>query len=444
MPSKWLQPLAGLLVSAGVALAQSPAAPSRPVPFSVQTVSSTGDLSPAAPGTPPPGLADQGLPGSPWVADHSALPSSGPAGQCVDEITTDGSRTWFRAEYLYWWVREQKTPALAGTVPLGIAMMDQLPPGSITPLFGGTGDRIHYNGQSGARFTGGVWTDPSQTLGFEASFFQLGKNNLNFIRRTIGDPVVGPVFNDPVAAQQVILLPIDPTVQTSTVSINATNQLWGAELNALRRGTAIFFADRLDLLCGFRYAQFDETLDEFAAVKAPPGSNLASIGTFDNFSVHNRFYGPQIGFVSRWTYGNWFVDTTGKLALGILDREAHVNGGTGLVIPGTTSVGLPGGILAQPSNSGSFENARFSVLSELTFNGGYQIASGAKVFVGYNFLCINNVVRAGGLIDQVDSRQVPGLNFPNPPPPDALRPRTDFRDARFWAHGFNAGIELKY
>ncbi len=437
MAGKWFHTLSGLIASAGLALAQPPL-PMPPTPPTPEPIPAPAQRAPESVTTMP---AFSGTP-APAEYGHAYGPSEVYGGHCCDAGCTDGGRGWARAEYLYWQVREQKTPVLAGTVPLPLAVDGDLPPNAILPLFGDSGDRIHYSGQSGVRVSAGTWTDGGQEWGVEGVYLWVSEDALRFRRTTAGDPVVGPTFDDPVANRRVIIVPSAPDRQTASVNIDATNQIWGAELNGRRRGCALFFADRLEWICGFRYLQFDETLDVFSAIN-PVLPDAVALQTFDNFSVHNRFLGPQAGFTSKWEYCSWFVDFTGKLGLGALHREARINGGSTLQVPPATNVGLPGGILAQPTNSGNFDNVRFSVLSEVTINGGYQLASGVRAFVGYNFLFINNVIRAGGLIDQVDSGQVPGLAFPDPPA-GVGRPRTEFGDARFWVHGINAGFEITY
>ena len=64
--------------------------------------------------------------------------------------------------------------------------------------------------------------------------------------------------------------------------------------------------------------------------------------------------------------------------------------------------------------------------------------------VGYNFLYVDQLIRAGDQINPVDDRQVrssagfdPTANPTHPQPPS-------FRDTRFWAQGLNLGLEITY
>ena len=123
-----------------------------------------------------------------------------------------------------------------------------------------------------------------------------------------------------------------------------------------------------------------------------PGSGLPSGSTFDNFSVHSRFYGPQIGLTSRWFYRNFFVEGTSKFGIGVIEQQANINGGTSVQLPGQMPMGFPGGVLAQPTNSGSFDRGKFSELAEFNLSTGYQVASGVRILIGYNFLFVNNVL----------------------------------------------------
>ena len=81
------------------------------------------------------------------------------------------------------------------------------------------------------------------------------------------------------------------------------------------------------------------------------------------------------------------------------------------------------------------------MVPELGVRAGVQVTEHARVFVGYNFLYMSNVVRAG---DQIDLRVNPNQLAPNNslggPALPAFTPKT----TDFWAQGISLGLELRY
>jgi hypothetical protein len=57
------------------------------------------------------------------------------------------------------------------------------------------------------------------------------------------------------------------------------------------------------------------------------------------------------------------------------------------------------------------------------------------VYLAYNFLFINHILRPGEQISNV-------VTFPVGAPPAILPPR--FRETYFFAHGLNVGLEVRY
>jgi hypothetical protein len=70
---------------------------------------------------------------------------------------------------------------------------------------------------------------------------------------------------------------------------------------------------------------------------------------------------------------------------------------------------------------------------------GYQLTPNLRVQVGYTFLYLSSVARAGDQIDRgIDSVQLTGV--PSPFGRPAFRPnRTDF-----WAQGINVGASFRF
>jgi hypothetical protein len=429
--------LAGLLAGSSLVVAQDPPALPPPVaPPALQQASATEQ--PAV----PPSAALSNIPPAPL--------SGAPNVACDPPDIGSGtfaphSRVYFSAEYLLWWLKDGGTPGLVGAAPPGTASGTDLPAGAIQTLFGSPVSNINYKERSGLRLTAGFWIDPEQTWAIEASYFRLEKANAHFDRVSTGAPVIGPLFFDPVANRQVLLFLADPGRLTGLEDVRASGRLWGAEGNARWQACSLF-SDRIDLFLGFRYLDLDESLQILSNTLFAPDLGGRNITWFDSFKTRNQFYGPQLGFTSDYRVGRFFANLTGKLAVGDMHENVDILGGalSVNVVPAPTFESHLGGILAQPTNIGSHGKDRISVIPELTLNLGVDITERARVFIGYNFLYINNVARPGDQIDGVDGRQVQFTSTFDPTV-HATRPAlVSVHNTDFWAQGVNVGLEFHY
>jgi Putative beta barrel porin-7 (BBP7) len=208
----------------------------------------------------------------------------------------------------------------------------------------------------------------------------------------------------------------------------------------------------VDGLVGFRYLELREGLgvaqSTTVLATAQPildrtFGNPGTILSFDQFDTYNRFYGGQVGLRSEWWRDRLFVNTVAKVALGVNHQSFDVFGATSLTPAGAgAGTVLPGGLLAQLSNSGHFSRDRFSVVPELGVNVGYQVTDAISVFVGYTFLYWTNVARPGDQISPVvNSTTTPGSFLP---PSGPTAPIFQARDSDFWAQGVNFGVGIRF
>src|SRR5205085_1269150 len=115
-------------------------------------------------------------------------------------------------------------------------------------------------------------------------------------------------------------------------------------------------------------------------------------------------------------------------------------------IPPATTTTFPGGVLAQPTNTGRFHHGDCGVIPEFTANLGWRITPWLQGTIGYNFLYVNNLARVGAQIDAVDGRQVfsSAAFVPNLQPPPASPEQPSGGHSVFWVQGLNVGLELTY
>lgn len=160
--------------------------------------------------------------------------------------------------------------------------------------------------------------------------------------------------------------------------------------------------------------------------------------TFDSLGVHNRFDGPEGGLTAELYFGRFSVSATAKLALGVLHEAARIDGGTVV-----DSAPFAGGVLAQRTNLGTYSRDRFAVVPEARLDAGFRLTDGLRVYAGYEFLYVSGVVRAGSLLDGVDSRLVPQLH-PGGAVDSAVRPAFHWAETGLWAQGLTCGVEVRY
>jgi hypothetical protein len=168
----------------------------------------------------------------------------------------------------------------------------------------------------------------------------------------------------------------------------------------------------------------------------------------DSFFCRNRFYGGQLGLRGERRFGNFSIEGTGKLAVGITKQRTYIEGATLDEIPGFPPVVQTGGLLAGRTNIGRYYHNEFTVVPELQLRLGYQVTNNVRLSAGYNYLYVTNVARPGDQIDlAVNSDRLPrfgpGVAL-EPLDVGPLRPAFQFNKTSFWATGVTGAVELKY
>lgn len=374
-----------------------------------------------------------------------------------------GNRYWGGADFLLWSIKAGNAPPLVSTGALG--------PGT-TILHDGHQD---YGARFGGQATLGTWLDDNRTTGIEASLFYLGGPDDNFSASSSGlagsTVLARPFFNvnSGLEDQEFVAFPPD---SSGSVRVNSRSQLFGAQLNMLCNlfccqssccpdpccpdsCTQISFSPnrggqpsgyRVDMITGLRYLNLSEDLTIRENILLLPGSPAPGdrIAVVDHFGTRNNFYGGQIGVRGERWRGAWFVNATGKVALGDMHQEVRIFGNTTFTPVGLPSVTQPGGILALPTNSGNRSRDRFAAIPEVGFNVGRQVTNNLRVYAGYNLLYISSVVRPGDQIDRViNPTQLPTIAGPGVLVGDA-RPAPLFRETDLWAQGLNLGLQLAW
>jgi hypothetical protein len=355
-----------------------------------------------------------------------------------------GNRWYVRAEYLLWWIKGDPLPPLVTAGGTGF-----LTDPNTAVEFGGSD--VNRGPYSGARLFAGWWLDPEHLFGVEAGGFFLGSRSKGFSDFSFGNRLLGRPFIDATTSNFVPALELTASNNGAVlggVTAATRTSLWGAEAN-LRTNWWCCGNQSLDLLAGFRMLGLDDELNitETVSIVRGPFAGVA-FQLNDHFKTSNRFYGPQFGAEYEWRYGRWSLDVSGKIALGTSQQQAEINGATVINNRGTV-VSVPGsGLLAQPTNDGTFTRDVFTFVPEVGVNVGYQVTPHTRAFIGYDFLYWNNVARAGRQIDlAVNTNQLATANAGAPPTPPVAgpqRPAFDFIGSSFWAQGLTLGFEIRY
>lgn len=365
---------------------------------------------------------------------------------------------WVTFEYLGWWQDGMDLPPLVTTsadpnVPRAEAGV--LTSASTRILFGG--NEILDDGFDGGRLRFGVWLDRCHTWGVGAELFQIGRESESFVANSTGDPVLSrPFFNTQTGIEDAELIAF-PSVLTGTVGVFADSELsgGGVQLRYLRScdegcskwlfcGCPEHFCSRTEALFGYRGLQLKENVQINENLVSTDTANPGSFDIFDRFETRNQFHGFDIGWMHRRTRGFWTFDTTLRLAVGNTRQTVTINGETTVNDPSNTpSVQtLPGGLLTQTSNIGTFRQDEFTVVPEVNFNVGYQLTDHLRMMLGYTGIYWSNVVRPG---DHISRDVNPNLL---PPPADpfsgTLRPAFAFNTTDYWAQGINFGGEYRW
>ncbi len=369
-------------------------------------------------------------------------------GSEIFEVTAPPTnRFYVTAEWLHWATNGFRVPQLAFTStslafdPRGNPVL-----GPRSVLFG-EGTVLSRMGP-GARFTVGFQPNPCTCCWWEASAFFLARQTESASFSSDRFPIIARPYFEINNNQPFQEFTAAPGLLSGRLDINLSTALWGAELN---KRCLWYESDtwRISSLVGFRYLDLRDTVriteDSTALVNIP---GVADRGDrqllLDRFDTRNQFFGGQLGMNAEWRSGRWSVDARLRIALGATHQAVDVEGFQRLLRANGTTQNFVGGLYALSSNIGKQAQTRLSFVPEVGLKVGYDLSENVRIFVGYDFLLWNNVIRAGDQIDQsLDTNLIPRQGQVQPTAAE-VRPRVPFQRSNFWAQGVNAGLEFRY
>lgn len=383
---------------------------------------------------------------------------------------------WFvRAEYLLWATKGMSIPPLATTGPgaSNPGILGQ--PGTVI-LFGD--EAINGDMRSGGRISLGTWLDPAQTWGLSAEYFGLADAGESFFAASDanGVPTISrPYFTvygvdgsgdlkpagenaELVALQGELAGSLRVATNTSFQGGGAflrhtfccKNRCWGSCDGSHANCTTSCCDDassgvpgglRVGMFGGYRFmnlgdgVSITEDLTAISTVPADQGRFLIN----DNFRSNNQFHGGELGFVAEARRARWTMELLSRLALGNNRQTVRIDGST--VISGSQQDDgtYTGGLLALPTNIGTYSRNQFSVIPQINANLGYNLTPSLRAIVGYTFIYWGNVARAGEQISlDVNETYIPA-GFAQPEGP--RRPAFAWQQNDFWAQGLNVGLD---
>jgi hypothetical protein len=364
----------------------------------------------------------------------------------ADEFVS-AAPTWrLRGEYLHWWASRTSLPALVSSSPPGTIRQDAGVLGTLgaTVLYGnnsvGGGDR------SGGRLTLSRWLDDESITGIEFSGFIVGDDfqSGDFTASSNGVDIISRPFFNAVSGQEDAELVSFPGVLAGRVTVSSYSEIYsGAAL--IRQNLGLGSRGRLDLLGGYRYLRFRESLTITENLGSIDPGGLVPIGTTfdieDRFSVANDFHGFDAGLSAEFFIGDRLtLELLAKAAIGEVTRRSTISGRSIVTVPANAPTTTAGGLLALPTNIGSRVDRDFGVIPEFGINGNLAISGNTSLQFGYSLILFNDILRAGQQIDRsVNTSQIGGN-----PLVGTNRPEFGWRSSDLLLHGLSIGIETRW
>jgi hypothetical protein len=378
------------------------------------------------------------MPGMVLVAPGEPAPCFEEAPPCTPE------RFWVRGDYLLGWMNGMRLPPLATTSIAGTSksLAGVLGAPGTAVLFGN--DTVNEGVRSGGRLMAGYWFECLDRMGIEAGGFLLGGQGTRFGAASDGTSILARPFFDAFTNNPLAILLAFPGVSKGVIDISASsNTLYGGNLDLTELAMNNEHA-RLTALVGYRFLEYNESLqiDNQAAPLAAPFVPGTLIRVEDRFDTHNQFNGVEGGFRLEFFRGDWSLELLAKGALGRLNREVNIAGGTQTAVPGSNPAFSAAGLLALPSNIGPIFSSDWAIASDLGASVSYRLTDQIRLRLGYLCVYWAKVARAG---DQVDLVLNQGFFPPfTPPVPGPQRPQIVVHGTDLWVQSLTFGVEVRY
>lgn len=450
----WMLSLASSAALAVPALAQD--APLKPAP-AIKTMSrpkiewqgqTTSHATPAADGT----SAAEPTPATPQHTLMVDLFGPSPEFHCRAQTLP----YWVHGEFLVWWTKAGNLPVLATTTTSDDpATAGQLGADGTQVVLGNS--EYNFGSIPGGRLSAGFSFGSGNIYGIEASGFLLADRGRTQTVQATQDQnlVLARPYINAITNRETVSMVAFPGAFTGTISAETEiNEFWGTAIN-LTANPWTFNNFRVGFLTGFRYVNFGDMLTVRQATTVlgngvvgflgQPVTSPNGIRLMDIFDTNNQFYFGQFGMRFGMDVGPWSLDVGTTFGTGGVEQAVTITGSS-LLVNGTGQItgAAGGGLLAIPFNEGRWTRSRSANLFEVDAKLSYFFTEQVSAFVGYDFLYLSRLFRAGDQIDRmINTTQVPtSLAFGNPFGP--RRPLPTLNSSDFWAQGLTFGVALRF
>ncbi len=368
------------------------------------------------------------------------------------------SRHYLNLDALGWWVKGDHLPPLVTTAPIGTPQANAGVIGEPTTstLFGN--QRVNSGIRWGGRVQGGVWLDDFQTIALEGNYYGLASATTTFSRTSIfsggslNDPILARPYYDanPLVDAQSSMIVAFPNYVVGPTSVNVDGSINIQETSRVQSagGGARYAIGpyngpiRLFLLGAYRFFDLNESLNIKSTSYSsfdPFPPDAGRIEVVDSFATRNIFNGGEIGIGTELNRARWTLGAETRLALGNMNQQLTINGSTSAIYNAYVA-SYAGGLLAQPTNIGTYTRNRFAIIPQVDLKLGYQLRPALRVTAGYNFTYVSSVIRPGGQIDtNVNTTQIAGQPLVGPAVPHA-----SVSDTSIWLQGVTMGLDLRF
>ena len=355
---------------------------------------------------------------------------------------------WDSDELLIWWPKATPLPPLI-TATRGTQPAYGL---NTTTLLAGN-KAIDTQDHAGYRLALGWSLNTEDTLGFEGRYFFLGTRTFSASATDLGDDryrTIGLSFRNAITGQEDALSLARAGQSSALITAYSSTRVQGAEANVIGNLYASGGV-KVHAIAGYRYLQANEGLrveSQWMQWPTRESNNQQILGMIaDQIDAHNEFHGGQFGLMADAHRGSFYVEITGKAAIGTNFEMVRIDGATHLI---TANYPIPlyqswhGGVYAQGTNIGRYVRSQFAVVPEGTFKVGLKTGDRGRFYIGYNFLYMSDVVRPGDQIDRtINPNQIPliarGVPFTGPERPVPMLIRSDY-----WTQGLVIGFEARF
>ena len=360
---------------------------------------------------------------------------------------------WVSFDYMNTWLESRYLPPLVSTSPPGT---EGVVPGAAV-LFGG--EKVSGDRQNAGKLSLGAWLGPAERLGVGGNFFSVQTETVRFDAASDGSRVLARPIDetspntengggpDSYLVTGPILLGTTPFVLSGDIHAVTQTDVLGAEgyLRYLLYGTPGW---RLDLIGGYQFSRVDDNLNVNHVTFYDPAIFAWSATAEDNFNTVNRFHGGELGLLGEFGKGPIALSILAKVGLGNMNEVVTIAGRSSVTDMGGGTGYYRGGVLALPTNMGTYKQDKFAVIPETEIKLSLQLTRHWEATVGYDFIYWSTLALASDQIE-TSQRDLPKVNSSQwfggqlDPAGGAYPSCTGIKDSSLWLQGLSVGLTLR-